>query len=584
MVLYTLALYSLIQVGLASSFDVGVWPGVWVKDAIIQLVFAALLFVLCRNFLAWVMVYTSFTLVLQVSNALKLMILGSPIMPDDFSIVGNMFQLFNDWRYWALWAALLIPFGGLMVAIAWQRQRTWLLLALLVGAGFFYVNQSSSLQAWFDVHVGDRVWDQPGNYKDRGLLLHLTVEGSRVIARGQTKVTQEQVLAAKTSIFPAQALASAASISDKRNVYVLLLESFWDPMALGNVGFNQDPFDPRFRDLWQATANSTVLAPVFGGYTANSEFEALCGFPVTQNAVFFEGWLRNEVPCLPRYLSDAGYQTTASHPNHAGFWNRVNAYNRVGFDKYWSINDFSQDDMNREFMSDVSLFNQVWDKTAANRDNGQATLNYIVTIFGHLDYPLNERRPVVISATGANEMAVKYANQMYYKTREIMDFIATVQAQDPQALIVMFGDHLPFLGPNYDGYTQTGVISANKADFSPEMFATSLRTPLIVIDGINGPQQWGEIALYELPRRILALLGDTQQNLLTVLKSPQAATVRPLAGISIVQPPAGDKMLCAQQSQTPECQVFNEWLEQALIISQDIFSGAQWSLAPTQKD
>ena len=51
---------------------------------------------------------------------------------------------------------------------------------------------------------------------------------------------------------------------------------------------------------------------MFGGYTANAEFELLCGFPVTEDAVFFEGWLRRDVPCLPRHLGQAGYRNAKS--------------------------------------------------------------------------------------------------------------------------------------------------------------------------------------------------------------------------------------------------------------------------------
>ena len=32
-----------------------------------------------------------------------------------------------------------------------------------------------------------------------------------------------------------------------------------------------------------------------------------------------------------RLLADDGYQGIASHPNVAAFWNRVNAYRRIGF-------------------------------------------------------------------------------------------------------------------------------------------------------------------------------------------------------------------------------------------------------------
>jgi len=63
-------------------------------------------------------------------------------------------------------------------------------------------------------------------------------------------------------------------------------------MQLVSAGLSEDPLDPRFRALWQAAGNPHILSPVYGGYTANAEFEALCGFPVIADAVFFESRLR----------------------------------------------------------------------------------------------------------------------------------------------------------------------------------------------------------------------------------------------------------------------------------------------------
>ena len=73
------------------------------------------------------------------------------------------------------------------------------------------------------------------------------------------------------------------------------------------------------------------MDPVFGGYTANSEFEVLCGFPVTKDNVKFERQLLNDVPCLPHILAENGYRTVVSHPNVPVFWNRVNCLSAHGF-------------------------------------------------------------------------------------------------------------------------------------------------------------------------------------------------------------------------------------------------------------
>ena len=144
---------------------------------------------------------------------------------------------------------------------------------------------------------------------------------------------------------------------------------------------------------------------------------------MTKDTVKFERQLLNDAPCLPHLLADKGYRTVISHPNVPVFWNRVNAYRNMGFQTYWSIQDFALDDMNREFLSDASLYRQVLEKIGGSLDSKQPVLDYIVTYFGHWNYPLNESRPNKVGSSSQVEEVSTYANTVYYKSRELMAFL-----------------------------------------------------------------------------------------------------------------------------------------------------------------
>jgi hypothetical protein len=328
------------------------------------------------------------------------------------------------------------------------------------------------------------------------------------------------------------------------------------------------------------------MSPVFGGYTANSEFEVLCGFPITVDAVFFEGWLRNNVACLPRYLSGDGYHTIAVHPNYAAFWNRVNAYQRIGFDDYWSQIKFNLDDMNREFLSDASLYNQMSEKIQSDIDKNTPLFAHVVTFFGHVDYPLNESRPKLITVKNDPNLVEEYVNQIYYKSRELIDFVERLQKEDPDAVIVMYGDHLPYLGPNYDGYVESKLLTREKTNFTPEMFKTFVTTPLIIINGRQGPIVSGETPLYQLPSLILKLLGDNNNSLMSLTAQtptqyirPPTQYIRPLPGITLAKQDKNQLITCVQESTAIEnCQSINKWLANVSALTYDIFNGNQYSL------
>jgi hypothetical protein len=315
---------------------------------------------------------------------------------------------------------------------------------------------------------------------------------------------------------------------------------------------------------------------VFGGYTANSEFEMLCGFPVVKDSVKFERQLLNDVPCLPHILAERGYWTVASHPNVPVFWNRVNAYRRMGFKTYWAQDDFVLDDMNREFLSDASLYRQVLEKVSTALDNRQPILNYIVTYFGHWNYPLSDSRPDKIKTPTAVEEVSSYANTVYYKARELMAFLKQLRERDPEGLIVVFGDHLPFLGENFAGYVESKALASNRSEFSAEMFRFYVSTPMLLIDGKRGPLKIGSLPIYQVPKRLLDLLHFDAPAIMDFTQPPQGMRVRPLPGLHFDVLDNGKIVVCKEPPFKDEtCQRSERWLEDVITVSNDLFIGYQ---------
>jgi hypothetical protein len=343
------------------------------------------------------------------------------------------------------------------------------------------------------------------------------------------------------------------------------------------AGYDQDPVSPAFRRLWKQAGYSTAMSPVFGGYTANAEFEILCGFPVVEDNVKFERQLLNDVPCLPHLLAAQGYRSVVSHPNVPVFWNRVNAYRRMGFQTYWSKPDFRLDDMNRNFLSDASLYRQVLEKIPEPADASQPLLNYIVTYFGHWNYPLNEVRPNVISATSTVEEVSTYANTIYYKSQELMSFLEQLQERDPEGIIVLFGDHLPFMGENFAGYVDSAVLTPRRSDFTADMFRFYVSTPLIIIDGRRGPLKTGDIPIYEIPGLLLELLHLKGPVIMDYTRPPDGMRVRPLPGLHIDVMADGSIEICKEPPYTAPCQTSARWLKDVLIVNDDLFIGRQFT-------
>ncbi|THF65540.1 LTA synthase family protein [Pseudothauera nasutitermitis] len=555
---------------------------------------------LVRSQLALALLLLPLMLLMHLGNAFKIAVLGAPILPDDLAALPALLRILDGGWLWLAVALGLGTLAALAFTLRFERRPMAGALALLALPALLLVLAPGHVASLMDGYFGHSVWNQPGNYRERGPLAYWLQEGARHLARQEGPPDAETVYAAHRLLAPDPLLPASASGGEARatptadgrpgrNVHMIVLESFWDPSQLKGVRWSQDPFARDFRRLWKSAGNSRALAPVFGGYTANSEFEALCGLPVVHDEVIFETRLRNPVPCLPATLRAAGYATMASHPNVPAFWNRHNAYPRMGFDLFLAQSDFVLDDMNDEYLGDASLYRQVLERLDPLLESGVPVFNYVLTFFGHLDYPLNENRPPVISAPDADERLLAYANTVHYKTRELMDFLKQLRARDPQALIVVFGDHLPFLGPNYAAYADAGLLAPERGEFTDTMFVDMVATPLLVFDGGPRPLALGDLPLYQLPGRIVAALGLSAETPFALTATPPGLAIRPLPGLHVVRDADGNTVACRGDEDTaPEhaelCQGTAAWLAQVGTIKADLLFGHQYVLSAPRDD
>jgi phosphoglycerol transferase MdoB-like AlkP superfamily enzyme len=564
----------------ALKFDVQLKAIAVLMDFSLQLLIAYLLYALSRRVSAFLVIQALVMGILYIGNAIKIAFFGGPIMPDDVFALRSLLLILEGWRFFAA----AIPLAALVSLVIFNfTMRHWsaylaTLLVLLLGITIVY--KPTMIVEPIDKYTGNSVWDQRSNYIWHGATLYSLQEGSRYFALADAApdldVAQESANSLLAAI-PNNKTAEVEKIFTPRNIHLVLLESFWDPNRLKKAGYNQNPLSPEFRKLWKSTGYSVAMPPVFGGYTANSEFEVLCGFPVTKDNVKFERQLKNSVPCLPHILAEKGYRTIASHPNVPVFWNRVNAYRNIGFQTYWSIADFVQDDMNREFMADATLYRQVLEKISPSLEKKEPILDYIVTYFGHWNYPLGPTRPNKITSKSPVEEVTTYANSVYYKSRELMAFINEMRKRDPDGIIAVFGDHLPFLGENFAGYVDSGVLAANRSGFTPEMFKFYVSTPMIIVDGKKGPLKIGSLPLYQMPKLLLDLLNFNEPTILDYSHPLPDMRVRPLPGLHFNVLKDGKIDVCKEPPFSESCLTSTHWLHDVTAVSNDLFIGQQFT-------
>lgn len=548
------------------------------RDLVLLTVVSVCCFALSRRIVPFVLLQALLISVLLIGNALKIAFYGGPIMPDDVHSLPALLMILDGWQFLLTVAALVTP---VLLLVGNLRMKP---CALACGLGGLAVLSAPILLAsgltvtLLDRWVGNIPWNQRANYLIRGAVLYLVQETARSMAERDPVPAADEVFAAMRSFEPRLRPIAASSQGTRRNVHVVVLESFWDASQLEGAHLSRDPLDESFRALWRAADYSTALVPVFGGHTANTEFEILCGYPVVRDSVKFDRQLTNTVPCLPAVLNRLGYRTVASHPNVPAFWNRNNAYPRIGFETFHSSRDFVPDDLNGKLLSDESLYRQV--RARMEETATRPSFSYVLTYFGHWPYPLNEKRPEIISSSSAVTEVPRYANTVYYKSREAMEHVAAILRSDPEALIVLVSDHLPFLGSNFAGYAESGVLAGTLGSFDETMLRTYVSTPLLVIDGSRGPLKVGAIPAYRLPSLILELLGFDVPTIWDFTRQPEGLRIRPLPGLTLVLDEADEAFVCqpGEEIATVPCQTAALWLQSTRVLDADIFIGSGYAL------
>ena len=260
---------------------------------------------------------------------------------------------------------------------------------------------------------------------------------------------------------PAETIEKAADFNP--NVIVIMSESFADFRSYGDIE-TSEPFMP----FWDSLSGNNVikknlLVSVFGGSTANSEFEMLTGMTMqffVDGTYPFKQYIRKPVISLAHQFKAEGYDTLAIHPFDPVGWNRNQVLPLLGFDEFISEDAFTDAGTYRTFVSDESSFSYLIDSYENHREQKPETpfFQYLITMQNHGGYKSTDTLPYHITPIiddhniGAGK-SYPQASQYYSLLRMSDDalkmLIEYFENVNEPTLIVLYGDHLPNLEDGY---------------------------------------------------------------------------------------------------------------------------------------
>ena len=235
------------------------------------------------------------------------------------------------------------------------------------------------------------------------------------------------------------------------DIILILEESFADLSALGSPLRTAEPVTPYWDSLKENTTRGYVLSSVYGGGTANTEFEVLTGNTMgflSYGATPYQLYIHEPSWSMASWLKEHGYACAATHPYLSGGWSRTKVYPLLGFDSWSFLEDYPQQDLIRDYVSDREMFQQVtrlWEQ----RDTEKPFFLFGITMQNHggFDYEGEGVTPCMPLEGYAEDYpdAEQYLGLIHESDKAIEELISYFEKQERDVVIAIFGDHFPSL-------------------------------------------------------------------------------------------------------------------------------------------
>ncbi len=165
--------------------------------------------------------------------------------------------------------------------------------------------------------------------------------------------------------------------------------------------------------------------------------------PINDGTVFITHTDREYIS-LPKMLKDEGYTTISMHGNNGDFWNRNIMHKSLGFNKFFSQQDYEIDEEIGLGLSDMSFFRQSIEKIKEIKEyDPSPIMATLITLTNHFPFDdLEKFEEFDAGHLEGTEMA-NYLKSYHYADSALESFITGLEEEGllDNAVVVIYGDH-----------------------------------------------------------------------------------------------------------------------------------------------
>lgn len=402
-------------------------------------------------------VWMSVSLVYGIVNHAVYMFRGSIININDFASIGTALSVAGNYTLEMhpsiviclyLYACAMIFTVRCRVDADRFTRRGPRLLALALAAVI------AALPLSFLDTIKPKLWrNRAAEYN--GILMEYLAELSWLNIEAPEGYSHEAVDALLSGY--ADAPATAAD-GDKPHIIAVMVEAYSDLTVLGDLELTEDVMT-NFNAICEESIHGYACASVFGGNTANSEWEFLTGNSIAflpGSTIPYRQYMDEKHNSLLDILKENGYECYAMHPFRSTGWDRHIVYPLIGFEKSYFIDDLEWGDTVRGFVSDDAYVDQVIAQYEAHNSDNPLFL-FGVTMQNHGGYEKEDFTADVQVANLKNDYptADQYVSLIKLTDAALKKLVDYFRNVDEKVQIVIFGDHQPNLKSGF--YSELGV-------------------------------------------------------------------------------------------------------------------------------
>ncbi|AVH15923.1 alkaline phosphatase family protein [Enterobacter sp. SGAir0187] len=283
-----------------------------------------------------------------------------------------------------------------------------------------------------EMNVTYKSWNWSENLQDNGMAMHVVMTSSRKSAPLASKNNKDT--------YNLEKRAGSAELPKHKTVIYVLCESCW----YDNANFKEiiTPI------LNEGFVTFRATSPVYGGGTANVEFEMLTGLPSNSrvlSGIIYQEYatqFKSYTDSIASALGGKGFITYAAHNYLKEFWHRDTVYKKFGFERFDGLYEMSTISLPDRILAarkkwqwqpdDYLLYKSAIEHL--KQADGKNIFMNLITMSTHGPYPHENDSGEYI-----------YTFELKQAVDRFVDFYKEVKKIDPNAVVVVYGDHKPAL-------------------------------------------------------------------------------------------------------------------------------------------